>query len=109
LNDVGRTDTQKLRSPDQNVHAASKQLWRTSDVEAFRGFEYYRDGICRSFMDLIPEPETKKDWNFYGSVESIPVGVGRLNRVVATSHLVRRTKVEIAKSTEACSCYLIKQ
>ncbi len=77
-----------------------KESWSSSDVDAFRGFEYYRDGICRSFMDLIPEPETHKEWDFHGSVETMPIGVGRLNRVVATSHLVRRTKVEIAKSNE---------
>lgn len=77
-------------------------MWRSSDVEAFRGFEYYRDGICRSFMDLIPEPAAENDWDFFGSLESIPIGVGRLNRVVATSHLVRRTKAEIEKSTDDC-------
>jgi len=102
LSDPKRTLAQKPTSPDKGEHVAGKQLWRTSDVEAFRGFEYYRDGICRSFMDLIPEPEAQKDWDFHGSVESIPIGAGRLNRVFATSHLVRRTKVEIAKSTEAC-------
>ena len=102
MSDPKRTLAQKPTSPGKAEHVAGKQAWRTSDVEAFRGFEYYRDGICRSFMDLIPEPEAKNDWDFHGSVESIPIGAGRLNRVVATSHLVRRTKVEIAKSTENC-------
>ena len=79
-----------------------KEIWRSSDVEAFRGFEYYRDGICRAFMDLIPEPERAHDWEFSGSVESLPVGTGKLNRVVATSHLVRRTNTEIANAPHEC-------
>ncbi|MEH6739978.1 MAG: hypothetical protein V7695_15750 [Sulfitobacter sp.] len=89
--------------PDAPINPKiDKQFWCSSDVESFRGFEYYRDGICRSFMDLIPEPEAHNEWSFHGSVETMPIGVGRLNRVVATSHLVRRTKAEIANSNEEC-------
>ena len=75
-----------------------KQVWRSSDVDPFRGFAYYREGICRSFMDLIPEPAGDADWDFSGSVESLEIGSGRLVRVVATSHLVLRTKAEIARA-----------
>lgn len=79
-----------------------RMIWSSADVDAFRGFEYYRDGICRSFMDLIPEPEQDENWLFSGSVETVPIGYGRLNRVVATSHLVLRTKAEIARSPSEC-------
>lgn len=102
MSDAERTETLKSASSVKGDSAEGKQVWRSSDVEAFRGFEYYRDGICHSFMDLIPEPAAEKDWEFFGSVVSIPIGVGRLNRVVATSHLVRRTKAEIAKSPYDC-------
>ena len=80
----------------------SKQVWRSSDVEAFRGFEYYRNGICKSFMDLIPEPDREGDWDFSGSVETMPIGSGRINRVSATAHLVLRTHSEIARAPEEC-------
>ena len=84
------------------VSTLDKHIWRTCDVEAYRGFEYYRDGICQSFMDLTPEPEGGDDWVFSGSVETMPLGAGRLNRVVATSHLVLRTKAEISRSPAEC-------
>ncbi|WP_420132265.1 helix-turn-helix domain-containing protein [Rhodopseudomonas sp.] len=85
-----------------NEPAAGRAIWRSADVEDHRGFAYYRDGICRSFMDLVPEPDKNESSAFSGSVESIPIGKGRLNRVVATSHLVLRTSREIARSRDEC-------
>lgn len=78
------------------------QIWRSSDVEPYRGFEYYRDGVCQSFMDLIPEPEPNDEWQFSGQIQTIEVGGGRLNRVAASAHLVRRTRAEISNSPEEC-------
>lgn len=92
-------EKQHLKNGDP---VGDRQIWRSSDVEPHRGFEYYRDGICQSFMDLIPEPEGDDGWDFSGSIETMPIGAGRLNRVVATSHLVRRTWAEIANSPDEC-------
>lgn len=77
-------------------------VWDTRDVEAREAFDYYREGICESFMELRPEAAAVRRARFSARVESMPIGSGAVNRVHATSHLVMRTAREIARSPGEC-------
>ncbi|MVA97024.1 helix-turn-helix domain-containing protein [Nitratireductor sp. CAU 1489] len=77
-------------------------VWDTRDVDGTEAFDYYRDGICQSFMELLPELEAVRRRHFKARVESHPLGEGAVNRVDATAHLVLRTGREIARSPREC-------
>lgn len=77
-------------------------VWDTRDVRAAEAFDYYREGICQSFMELVPEAEAGRRRAFSARVESHPLGEGAVNRVHATSHLVLRTRREIERSPREC-------
>ncbi|WP_127599535.1 helix-turn-helix domain-containing protein [Nitratireductor alexandrii] len=77
-------------------------VWDTRDVGDVEAFDYYRDGICQSFMELLPELEAARRRRFKARVESHRLGEGAVNRVDATAHLVLRTGREIARSPREC-------
>lgn len=78
------------------------RVWDTAQVSAGEAFGYYREGICEAFMELAPEAETWRRRHFRARVKSVPFSGGALNEVRATSHLVCRTRGEIARSPEEC-------
>lgn len=78
------------------------RIWDTAQVSAEEAFGYYREGICEAFMELAPEAETWRRQHFRARVKSVPFSGGALNEVRSTSHLVCRTKAEIARSPEEC-------
>ena len=78
------------------------RVWRTSDVDQNEAFDYYREGICASFMPLRPELDKLPRKNFEASVLSHQIGEGTLNFVSATAHQVNRGSSEIAASAEDC-------
>ena len=71
------------------------RVWRTSDVDQNEAFDYYREGICASFMPLRPELDKLPRKNFEASVLSHQIGEGTLNFVSATAHQVNRGSSEI--------------
>lgn len=83
-------------------HDQSIRVWDTKEVLPANAFEYYREGICDAFMELTPEAEEVRRASFSARVENIPAGAGAINKVRASSHLVRRAQAEIARSTQEC-------
>ena len=77
-------------------------MWDTRDVDPHEAFDYYREGICQAFMELLPDLEPERRRRFNATVQSLPLGEGAVNRVDATAHLVVRTRREIARSPREC-------
>ena len=88
-----RTDDRAASQPRQSV-------WNTRDAKTTEQFAYYREAVCKAFMNLTPEqpPVTR----FSAKVESIGLGNGALNRVLFPEHTVRRLKTDIAASDRRC-------
>ena len=75
-------------------------LWSTEQVAPHERFTYYREAICKAFMDLTPElsPTT----SFEAKVESIRFGTAALNRVRFPGHTIHRHATDIAASKRSC-------
>ncbi len=74
--------------------------WRIADVDEGERYAYFREAVCEAFMDLSPEFDGTGP--FDAMVESIPLAQGAVNRVSGTPHHVRRTRAQIARSSEQC-------
>ncbi|WP_431015108.1 helix-turn-helix domain-containing protein [Bradyrhizobium pachyrhizi] len=87
----------------QQIAAAdrSRRLsWNTADTRPGEQFAYYREAICRAFMNLTPEPPATP--GFLARVETIGLGDGAVNRVSFPEHVVRRSAADIAVSSRRC-------
>lgn len=82
---------------------AVARVWDSSEVSQKSAFAYYREGICEAFMELVPDAEEWRRDGFRSRVSYQPLpGGSALNTVRAHSHLVARTKHEIARSPGEC-------
>ncbi|MGJ4962035.1 helix-turn-helix domain-containing protein [Bradyrhizobium sp. HKCCYLRH3061] len=77
-----------------------QRSWNTAAVRPEEQFSYYREAICQAFMNLTPEPA--RGIGFAAEVQSISVGSGAINRVSFPEHIVRRSRTDIAASTQRC-------
>ncbi|WP_321389812.1 helix-turn-helix domain-containing protein [Emcibacter sp.] len=59
--------------------------------------DYWREVICRSFVEL--DCVTAQTEDFFGSVDNSPLGKGTISRVVSTRQNVERNKSLIARSS----------
>jgi AraC family transcriptional activator of tynA and feaB len=75
-------------------------VWSTSDAAPRERFAYYREAICKAFMNLTPEPPASAD--FEARIESIGLGAGAINRVRFPSHTINRLTTDIAASDATC-------
>ncbi len=75
-------------------------VWRTDAVGESERFAFYREAICKAFMALAPE--TDEQAGFSALVESVPLGDGAVNRVVASPHQVIRTARELSSAPREC-------
>jgi AraC family transcriptional regulator, positive regulator of tynA and feaB len=75
-------------------------VWQTDDARPVEQFAYYREAICKAFMNLTPEPPATS--RFRAKIESVRLGQGALNRVSFPQHIVRRTPADIAASVSRC-------
>lgn len=85
-----------------SFHAARQRrmAWDTRDVRPAEQFAFYREAICKAFMDLSPESASQSA--FSAKVESIRIGQAAINRVVFPEHTVQRSTADIAASTSRC-------
>lgn len=79
--------------------------WNTKSVAQAEAFDYYREGICATFMPLRPELDTVGRKRFKAELRSHQIGDVVLNLVSASSHAVHRGTREIAASP--IDCYYI--
>jgi AraC-like DNA-binding protein len=70
----------------------------TDAVAAPEAFDFWRDVICSTFVQLAADPVD--DRGFSGSVDHVAVGDVEMTSVVASGQDVRRTKLLIARSAE---------
>ncbi len=82
------------------IDQSRQTIWNTQAARPAEQFAYYREAICRAFMNLTPEPPSTP--GFPARVESIRLGEGAVNRVVFPEHVVRRSASDIAASTQSC-------
>ncbi|MCC8984738.1 cupin domain-containing protein, partial [Bradyrhizobium acaciae] len=85
------------------IAAADRSLrlsWNTADTRPGEQFAYYREAICRAFMNLTPEPPATP--GFLARVETVGLGDGAVNRVSFPEHVVRRSAADIAASGRRC-------
>ncbi|MEY9755418.1 helix-turn-helix domain-containing protein [Bradyrhizobium yuanmingense] len=87
---------QQIERPVPSRHSA----WNTVGVRPHEQFAYYREAICRAFMNLTPEPAAAS--GFPASVEHVRLGDAAINRVSFPEHLVRRSAADIAASDRSC-------
>ena len=88
------------RTVDQAAGSPRLSVWNTRDAKTAEQFAYYREAVCKAFMNLTPEqPPVAR---FSAKVESIGLGNGALNRVSFPEHTVRRLPTDIASSTRRC-------
>ena len=86
----------------ESARPVRPQVWDTDAVQAGEAFDYYRDGICASFMPLRPELDRGQRPRFRGVVKSYRLNDCVANAVNARSHEVARGRSEIAASVEDC-------
>jgi AraC-like DNA-binding protein len=79
--------------PD-NVHT-----WSTAQVDPPRAFEYWRDLICDTFVQLSATPIT--DGTFAGQIDHVRFAGLEVSTVRADAQQVRRTPRLISRSSEA--------
>lgn len=78
--------------------AAPLCTWSTNSVPAARAFEYWRDLICDTFVQLAASPIAAAP--FAGRIEHVAMDEVELSTVSAGGHEVRRTKRLIARSDD---------
>jgi AraC-like DNA-binding protein len=74
--------------------------WDTSSVGKPMQFAYYREAICKIFMNLTPEEPDKAP--FEAKIESVRLGHAAVNRVIFPSHKVTRLKSDVEASDRSC-------
>lgn len=85
------------RLPDGRLE---QHVWDTQEAAGRENFSYYREAICKVFMDMTPEvPEHQP---FHARVDSTSIGSGKLNHVEFHPHRVTRSSADIAASSETC-------
>jgi AraC-like DNA-binding protein len=78
------------------------RAWNTGSVGQAEAFDYYREGICATFMPLRPELDTVGRKAFRANLRSHQIDDVVLNLVSATTHSVHRGTREIAASPVDC-------
>jgi AraC-like DNA-binding protein len=78
--------------------AMSAQLWSTSAVAPMRAFEYWRDLLCDTFVQLSAAPTGPGI--FAGQIEHASFADFEISTVRADGHRVRRTRQHIARAGE---------
>ena len=81
------------------VKMQAPSLWTTEQVAPRERLSYWVDVICEAFLEM--DCNSSEATRFSGQLQSLPKGAISLNRVVATSQDVFRTKQAIARSTDA--------
>jgi AraC-like DNA-binding protein len=92
--------TEPTASPNGAGRDERQLSWDTSSVAARMQFAYYREAICKIFMNLTPEEPDKAP--FEAKIESVKIGRAAVNRVTFPSHKVMRLKSDIDASDRAC-------
>lgn len=87
---------QQIAGPDR----APNLVWNTADVRPAEQFSYYREAICKVFMQLTPEPADRS--SFPARIERVGLGQAAINRVRFPGHLVLRSASDIATSSDSC-------
>ncbi len=78
--------------------AVSAEVWSTSAVEEPRAFEYWRDLICDTFVQLSAVPT--REGSFAGQIVHANLAVFEISTVRAGGQRVRRTPRLIARAGE---------
>ena len=78
------------------------RAWNTTSVGPDESFDYYREGICETFMPLRPELDKAGRKSFQANLRSYQFDDLVLNLVSASSHSVHRGTREIAASPIEC-------
>jgi AraC family transcriptional activator of tynA and feaB len=88
------------RTADQAAGPPRQSVWNARNAKTTEQFAYYREAVCKAFMNLTPEQPPVAQ--FSAKVESIGLGNGALNRVLFPEHTVRRLTTDIAASNRRC-------
>ena len=64
------------RTADQAAGPPRQSVWNTRDAKTTEQFAYYREAVCKAFMNLTPEQPPVAQ--FSANVESIGLGKWRL-------------------------------
>jgi hypothetical protein len=78
--------------------AAAAEVWSTSVVDPPRAFEYWRDLICDTFVQV--NAACTRPGDFTGQITHAEVGGLEISTVRAGGHRVRRTSQLIARAGE---------
>ncbi|MET0281719.1 MAG: AraC family transcriptional regulator [Steroidobacteraceae bacterium] len=77
----------------------ARQRWTTSDVEPRHALDYWKDAVCRSFLEI--DIDSSEAGGFEACLEAAQFASGSLYDVQAGAQRVRRTPARIARSRTA--------
>ena len=90
-------DNEAPTLPEGEMHSDARSLFSTRVVDPSEAFDYWRDLISATFVQLTAQPLTA---TFAGSIDRVAVRDLDMTSVVASGQDVRRTKSLIASSSE---------
>ena len=79
--------------------AMSRVIWATSQVEAARRFDYYRSGLCSSFVRLTPDPPVDVE-AFDATLTHWTRGRHEVTVLSARSHCIQRTHRDVVEAED---------
>ncbi|TYC52471.1 helix-turn-helix domain-containing protein [Rhodobacterales bacterium] len=78
------------------------RVWDTVMAPPDEAFDYFREGVCASFMPLRPELARERRQGFRGRLTSYDLGTAALNVITAPAYEIFRGGREIAASGDDC-------
>lgn len=78
------------------------RVWDTVMAPPEEAFDYFREGVCASFMPLRPELASERRQGFRGRLTSYGLGSAALNVITAPAYEIFRGSREIAASRDDC-------
>lgn len=78
------------------------RVWDTVMAPPEEAFDYFREGVCASFMPLRPELARERRRGFHGRLTSYGLGAAALNVITAPAYEIFRGSREIAASRDDC-------
>ena len=90
----------RLQRQNAPMNSEGTQSWTTGAVRESERFDYWREVVCETFVELDPRPLHQR--RFFGEVEASRVGDFGIARISASAQKVVRSSREISRASSPC-------
>ncbi|MBT3701616.1 MAG: helix-turn-helix domain-containing protein [Alphaproteobacteria bacterium] len=90
----------RLQRQNTAMKSEGTQSWTTGAVRESERFDYWREVVCETFVELDPRPLHQS--RFYGEVEASRVGDFGIAQIAASAQKVVRSRREISRANNPC-------